>query len=153
MRPPAPEEIFSQLDSGKPALIAPGTTNLVGGVIKLAGFDDVYLYLARPIDPRVTRNLRLTEENATEYQQLQANRFGVQVAFGIVFAGVALVVLLSAIWIGLGFASSLVSPIRQAHRRGAGGLRRQPRCPRSRHAARWATSACSRRRSTPWRAR
>ncbi len=111
--PPAPEEIFSDLDSGKPALIAPGTTNLVGGVIKLTGFDDVYLYLARPIDTRVTRNLRLTEENAAEYEQLQANRFGVQVAFGIVFAGVALVVLLSAIWIGLGFASRLVSPIRR----------------------------------------
>ncbi len=111
--PPAPQEIFAELDSGKPALIAPGTTNLVGGVIKLTGFDDVYLYLARPIDPRVTRNLRLTEENATEYEQLQANRFGVQVAFGIVFAGVALVVLLSAIWIGLGFASSLVWPIRR----------------------------------------
>src|SRR5688572_18055501 len=71
--PPAPVAIFADLDSGKPALIAPGTTNLVGGVIKLTSFDNVYLYLARPIDPRVTRNLRLTEENAVEYQQLQAN--------------------------------------------------------------------------------
>ena len=70
-------------------------------MIKLTGFDNVYLYLARPIDPSVIRNLRLTEENAAEYQRLQENRFGVQVAFGIVFAGVALVVLLSAIWIGL----------------------------------------------------
>ena len=72
--PPAPEEIFAKLDSGEPALIAPGTTNLVGGVIKLTGFDDLYLYLARPIDPRVTRNLRLTEENAAEYRRLQENR-------------------------------------------------------------------------------
>jgi two-component system nitrogen regulation sensor histidine kinase NtrY len=111
--PPAPESVFDKLDSGEPALIAPGTTNLVGGVIKLTGFDDVYLYLARPIDPRVTRSLRLTEENTAEYQQLEANRFGVQVAFGIMFAGLALVVLLSAIWIGLGFARSLVSPIRR----------------------------------------
>jgi two-component system nitrogen regulation sensor histidine kinase NtrY len=122
--PPAPEEIFAKLDSGEPALIAPGTTNLVGGVIKLTGFDDLYLYLTRPIDPRVIRNLRLTEENAAEYQRLQENRFGVQVAFGIVFAGVALVVLLSAIWIGLSFASSIVSPIRRligAAREIAGG--------------------------------
>ncbi len=111
--PPAPSEIFDSLNTGQPALIAPGTTNLVGGVIKLTGFDNVYLYLARPIDPRVTRNLQLTEENAAEYEQLQANRFGVQVAFGIVFAGVALVVLLSAIWIGLGFARGIVSPIRR----------------------------------------
>jgi two-component system nitrogen regulation sensor histidine kinase NtrY len=111
--PPAPKEIFKGLDSGEPALIAPGTTSLVGGIIKLTSFNDVYLYMARPIDPRVTRNLRLTDENAAEYEQLRANRFGVQVAFAIVFAGVALVVLLSAIWIGIGFAGSLVSPIRR----------------------------------------
>ena len=111
--PPAPPSIFGELDSGQPALIAPGTTSLVGGIIKLTGFDNVYLYLSRPLDPRVTRNIRLTEENAAEYEKLQANRFGVQVAFGIVFAGLALVVLLSAIWIGLGFARSLVSPIRR----------------------------------------
>ncbi len=111
--PPAPENIFNELESGQPALIAPGTTNLVGGVIKLAALDDAYLYLARPIDSRVTRYLRLTEENAAEYEQLQANRFGVQVAFAIVFAGVAMVVLLAAIWIGLDFARSLVSPIRR----------------------------------------
>ena len=36
-----------------------------------------------------------------------------QVAFAILFVGMALVVLLSAIWIGLGFARSLVSPIRR----------------------------------------
>jgi two-component system nitrogen regulation sensor histidine kinase NtrY len=111
--PPPPEKVFAEAEGGKPALIAPGTTNLVGGVIKLVGFDNVYLYLARPIDPRVTRYLRLTEENAAEYEQLQASRFGVQVAFAILFVGVALVVLLSAIWIGLGFARSLVSPIRR----------------------------------------
>jgi two-component system nitrogen regulation sensor histidine kinase NtrY len=111
--PPPPEDIFAEAETGQPALIAPGTTNLVGGVIKLTGFDDVYLYLARPIDPKVSRYLRLTEENAAEYEQLQANRFGVQVAFAILFVGVALVVLLSAIWIGLGFARSLVSPIRR----------------------------------------
>lgn len=111
--PPPPEQIFAEAGSGQPSLIAPGTTNLVGGVIKLGGFDDVYLYLARPLDPRVTRYLRLTEENAAEYERLQENRFGVQVAFAILFIGVALVVLLSAIWIGLGFAQSLVSPIRR----------------------------------------
>jgi two-component system nitrogen regulation sensor histidine kinase NtrY len=111
--PPPPEKVFEEAEGGKPSLIAPGTTNLVGGVIKLLGFDNVYLYLARPIDPRVTRYLRLTAENAAEYEQLQANRFGVQVAFGILFVGMALVVLLSAIWIGLGFARSIVSPIRR----------------------------------------
>jgi two-component system nitrogen regulation sensor histidine kinase NtrY len=111
--PPPPEKIFTQADKGDPSLIAPGTTNLVGGVLKLAKFDDVYLYLARPLDPRVTRHVRLTNENAEEYRKLLDNRFGVQVAFAILFVGMALVVFLSAIWIGLGFANRLVAPIRR----------------------------------------
>ena len=111
--PPPPEQIFTQADKGDPSLIAPGTTNLVGAVLKLAKFDDVYLYLARPLDPRVTRHVRLTNENAEEYRKLLENRFGVQVAFAILFVGMALVVFLSAIWIGLGFANRLVAPIRR----------------------------------------
>ena len=111
--PPPPNDIFDGLEDGQPALIAPGATNLVGGVIKLTSFQDVFLYLVRPIDPQVTRYVRLTDENADEYRQLEENRFGVQVAFAILFVGMALVVLLSAIWIGLGFADRLVEPVRQ----------------------------------------
>ncbi|WP_084174899.1 sensor histidine kinase NtrY-like [Afifella pfennigii] len=111
--PPPPAQVFEDADKGRPALIAPGTTNLVGGVLKLTSLDDVYLYLARPLDPKVTRQVRLTAESAAEYGQLQENRFGVQIAFAILFVGMALVVLLSAIWIGLGFANRLVQPIRQ----------------------------------------
>ncbi|MCF1502866.1 sensor histidine kinase NtrY-like [Afifella sp. H1R] len=110
--PPPPQQVFEDADEGRPALIAPGTTNLVGGVLKITSLDDVYLYLARPLDPKVTRQVRLTEESAAEYGQLQENRFGVQIAFAILFVGMALVVLLSAIWIGLGFANGLVAPIR-----------------------------------------
>jgi two-component system nitrogen regulation sensor histidine kinase NtrY len=43
---------------------------------------------------------------------MENSRFGVQVAFALVYLGVALVLLLSAIWIGFGFANRLVSPIR-----------------------------------------
>ena len=55
----------------------------------------------------------MTDENVAEYRALEATRFGVQVAFGILYLGVALVVLLSAIWLGIGFANRLVAPIRR----------------------------------------
>ncbi len=97
---------------GMPALIAPGATNLVGGIIKLDGFDDLYLYGIREIDPQVIRYLQMTTENAAEYRRLQAQRLSVQVAFGLLYLGISLVVLLSAIWLGLAFANRLVAPIR-----------------------------------------
>lgn len=110
--PPPPEAMVHTDPIGKPILIEPNVINLVGGVVQLVSLDEMFLYVARPIDLRVTRHIRLTEESAQEYDQLDANRADVQEAFAILFTGMALVVLLSAIWLGLGFANQLVSPIR-----------------------------------------
>jgi two-component system, NtrC family, nitrogen regulation sensor histidine kinase NtrY len=44
---------------------------------------------------------------------LQARRLGVQLAFALMFAVIALTVLLSAVWIGLNFVNLLVAPIRR----------------------------------------
>lgn len=112
MVPMPPADSLFRAKSGDPILIAPGTSNLVGGVMKLSTYDGFLLYAVRSIDPRVVEYLRLAEAGASQYQQMEASRFGVQVAFGLVYLGVALVLLLSAIWIGFGFANRLVSPIR-----------------------------------------
>lgn len=100
-------------EKGEPIMIAPGTSNQVGGVIRLSAYDDLYLYITRAMDQRVITYLRLAEEGAQEYRELEASRFGVQLAFALVYIGVALVLLLGAIWIGFGLASALVAPIRQ----------------------------------------
>ncbi|UES40350.1 sensor histidine kinase NtrY-like [Roseibium aggregatum] len=110
--PLPPADSFFKAKSGDPILIAPGSSNLVGGVMKLSAYDNFYLYAVRAIDPRVVEYLRLAETGASQYQQMENSRFGVQVAFALVYLGVALVLLLSAIWIGFGFANRLVSPIR-----------------------------------------
>ena len=108
-----PPNAIKQAEDGKPILIAPGTSNQVGGIMKLTAYNNTYLYVARSLDPRVVEYLRLAKENSDEYRRLEDSRFGVQVAFGLVYIGVALVLLLSAIWIGLGFANRLVAPIRR----------------------------------------
>ena len=111
--PPPPNALVKTDPIGKPILIEPDTINLVGGVVEIVNMEGRFLYVARPIDRRVTRHVSLTEESAREFNQLEANRSGVQEAFAILFTGMALVVLLSAIWLGLGFANRLVSPIRR----------------------------------------
>lgn len=111
--PLPPADSFFKAKSGDPILIAPGSSNIVGGIMKLSAYDNYYLYAVRAIDPRVVEYLRLTEQGAAQYQQMENSRFGVQIAFALVYLGVALVLLLSAIWIGFGFANSLVSPIRR----------------------------------------
>jgi two-component system nitrogen regulation sensor histidine kinase NtrY len=85
----------------------------VAAVVKLAGFDDMYLYVARMLDPRVVQQLIATQESVGEYANLESRRLGIQVAFALMFTVIALIVLLSSAWIGLDFANRLVAPIRR----------------------------------------
>jgi two-component system, NtrC family, nitrogen regulation sensor histidine kinase NtrY len=117
--PPVPPDALSEAKeaNGQPILIAPGNTpetaNVIGGVVELAGYSDVLLYVTRKVAPDVVQYIAMTEATANDYRMLEASRFSVQIAFGILYLGVSLVVLLSAIWIGLAFANWLVSPIRR----------------------------------------
>jgi two-component system, NtrC family, nitrogen regulation sensor histidine kinase NtrY len=98
-------------DAPQVALIPEG--DHVAAVVKLRGYDDLYLYVARLLDPRVVQQLRNTQESVGEYANLEARRLGIQIAFALMFAIIALIVLLSSAWIGLDFANRLVAPIRR----------------------------------------
>jgi two-component system nitrogen regulation sensor histidine kinase NtrY len=85
----------------------------VAGLIKLRGYPDTYLYVARLLDPRVVSQLRATADGVNQFTEIQSQRLGVQIAFAMMYAVIALIVLFSAVWIGLNFANYLVSPIRR----------------------------------------
>jgi two-component system, NtrC family, nitrogen regulation sensor histidine kinase NtrY len=110
-------------------IITPGATNIIGAITVLTGYDDLLLYVARPIDAKVAGYLAMTNDNVAEYRILEQTRFGMQLAFGILFLGITVVVLLSAIWLGIGLANRLVAPIRRlidaAKEVSAGNLRVQ----------------------------
>jgi len=112
--PPPLDALNRAAKSGSdPILIAPGATNVVGAIARLDNYTDVYLYITREIDPKVIRYISDTTASVNEYKNLEATRWGVQVAFGLLYLGLALVVLLSAVWLGIGFANRLVAPIRR----------------------------------------
>ncbi|MGA7488109.1 MAG: PAS domain-containing sensor histidine kinase [Xanthobacteraceae bacterium] len=87
--------------------------NYIAAIIKLRGYDDIYLYIARLLDPRVLAQLRATQAGVAQYADLSARRIGIQIAFALMYTVIALIVLLSAVWIGLNFANYLVAPIRR----------------------------------------
>jgi two-component system nitrogen regulation sensor histidine kinase NtrY len=97
----------------QPVLSLAAAGDYFHAVVPVQGFDDTFLYMARPIDPRVVQYVRQTEEGVIEYQSLESRRFGVQVAFALMYALIALILLLSAVWLGLNFANRLVAPIRR----------------------------------------
>ncbi len=110
--PVPPTDALEQAAQGSLVFIPPGVTNLVGAVTRLRGFGDVFLYTVRVVDPDVIAALRLMEERTAEYSGLEKNRFNLQIAFALLYLGITLIVLLSAIWTGIGVADRLVRPIR-----------------------------------------
>lgn len=111
--PPAPADALKASAAGQPTLIPPGQTNLVGAIIKLDNIPDAFLYTIRTVDPEVMRSMRLMEENTAEYRALEAGRTTLQIAFGVLYLGFALIVLLAAIWTAIAVADRIVRPIRQ----------------------------------------
>lgn len=82
-------------------------------MIPLDDIPGTYLYTVRNVDPEVMRSLRLMEENTAEYKMLEAGRTFTQIAFGVLYIGFALIVLLAAIWTAIAVADRIVRPIRQ----------------------------------------
>lgn len=122
--PRLPEGITQGVVEGIPTAISPGSTNLVGSVIKLRGYDDVFLFVARPVDAEVLQYMRLTDDNISEYREYASNRLVFQITFTIMYVGLVVVLLLSSLWIGIALANRFVDPIRNlmiASRRVSGG--------------------------------
>lgn len=110
---PPPDGAIEAAKNGKAVIIAPGKTNKVAAVKKLDEFKNTYLYIVRPVNPRVLQHLRQTRATVAEYRAMAERRTGVQIAFALMYIAIALTLLLAAIWIGLWFANRLVAPIRQ----------------------------------------
>src|ERR1700686_4166853 len=105
-------ELLSKVNETEPQ-IAVFPENYVAAVIRLRGFDDTFLYVARLLDPNVVAQLSQTEATVAEYAELESRRLGIQVAFALMFAVIALTILMASVLIGLNFANWLVAPIRR----------------------------------------
>ncbi|MGU3398558.1 ATP-binding protein [Brucellaceae bacterium D45D] len=110
--PPPTEDALKTAPDGKPVIIPPGNSNFVGALIKMREIPDVYLYTVRSVDSQILDAMRLMEANTKRYQEMDANRIPTQIAFALLYFGLTLIVLLSAIWTGIAVADRLVRPIR-----------------------------------------
>ncbi|MGY8635751.1 PAS domain-containing sensor histidine kinase [Bradyrhizobium sp. 14AA] len=110
--PPAPD-FLSNVNESEPEIAVLPDASFVAAVIRLRAFNDTFLYVARPLDPNVVNQLKQTEVSVAEYAQIESRRLGIQVAFALMFAVIALTILMASVLIGLNFANSLVSPIRR----------------------------------------
>jgi len=108
-----PAEFLSNVNENEPEIAVLPDENYVAAVIRLRAFNDTFLYVARQLDPRVVAQLKQTEASVAEYAEIESRRLGLQVNFALIFAVIALTILMASILIGLNFANWLVAPIRR----------------------------------------
>jgi two-component system nitrogen regulation sensor histidine kinase NtrY len=106
-------QVLTTINENEPQIGMFLADNHVAGLIRLRGYPDTYLYVARVLDPQVVAQLQATADNVTRFTEIQSYRPGLQIAFAMMYAVIALIVLFSAVWIGLNFANYLVAPIRR----------------------------------------
>jgi two-component system nitrogen regulation sensor histidine kinase NtrY len=110
--PPPPAEFLSNVNETEPE-ISVFPENYVAAVIRLRAFDNTFLYVARLLDPRVVAQLRQTEASVAEYAEMESRRLGLQANFALIFAVIALTILMASVLIGLNFSNWLVAPIKR----------------------------------------
>ncbi|TMJ36016.1 MAG: PAS domain-containing sensor histidine kinase, partial [Alphaproteobacteria bacterium] len=105
-------EALARADKGELVVMPPGEGgNIIRALIKLTNYPSEYLYVYRAINPSVIDQLDETRAAKAEYDQLLQQRSGVQITFALMYAGVSLIFLLAAIWLGLWFADRIVAPV------------------------------------------
>src|SRR5262249_47481524 len=108
---PPGADFLKNVGEAEPEIAVLPDENYVAAVIRLRYFNDTFLYVARQLDPNVVAQLKQTQASAAEYAQLEAQRLGVQVAFALMFAVIALTILMASVLIGLNFANWLLPPL------------------------------------------
>jgi two-component system, NtrC family, nitrogen regulation sensor histidine kinase NtrY len=108
-----PPDFLTGVNESEPQIAVFPDANYVAAVIRLRAYNDTFLYVARLLDPRVVAQLKQTEASVAEYAEMESRRLGMQVNFALIFAVIALTILMASVLIGLNFANWLVAPIRR----------------------------------------
>jgi two-component system nitrogen regulation sensor histidine kinase NtrY len=106
--PPSAVEAASR-GNGDVQIMTSNEQDRVTALVRM--YSNVFLYVARPIDPRVLAHMDIAKAASTEYSQAEGSRSDLQIRVWLMFIVVALLLLLAAIWLGLHFARQLVAPV------------------------------------------
>ena len=105
------DNLLEQARQGDVVLLTNEADDRVRALIQLDRFVDTYLLIGRLVEPQVIGHMVRSQGAVAEYQQLESRRSTIQITFTLIYAVVAVLLMLVAVWIGLVFADTLVTPI------------------------------------------
>ena len=105
------EDWLEEARQGEVVILRGDETNKLRAVVKLNSFVDAYLFVGRFIDRSVLDAVDGTRLAAADYQQLGIRQLDLQVSFAFVFGLILVLLLITALWIGLNLATAIVEPL------------------------------------------
>lgn len=99
------------LEGAQPAQQVTEGPDAVRSVMALPAYGNAFLYMVRPLKLGLLAQMRNGEESILAYGEAKASRERIQTAFALSYVETALLVLVGAIWLGMGAASSISAPI------------------------------------------
>ena len=107
----APDSALEQAESGEVAIVNDDAYGRVRALVRLDHVPNAFLYVGRYVDPKVLSYVTRAELAVNEYKRLEGEKSGIRINFVLIFAVVALLMLLAAVWFALSFAARLMGPV------------------------------------------
>ncbi|HEV2365348.1 MAG TPA: PAS domain-containing sensor histidine kinase [Caulobacteraceae bacterium] len=106
-----PVSTFAAADQGDVSVGAFESADLFRALYRLTAYSDAYLYVVRPVERGIFRHLRETEASLLAYREAKVRRGRIQAAFILSYLETALLVLVGAVWLGIGAAGAIAAPV------------------------------------------
>jgi two-component system nitrogen regulation sensor histidine kinase NtrY len=106
-----PEDALARAGRGETVTLTGDSDDRVRALVRLDGFGDAYLFVGRLVDPKVLAFMERTQQVVSDYRQIETERSGIQITSALIFMTVALLLLMAAVWLGIGFADRLATPL------------------------------------------
>jgi two-component system nitrogen regulation sensor histidine kinase NtrY len=98
-------------EGGSPPQEVTENPDAVRSLTTMPAYGEAYLYLVRPLKPGLIAQMRNAEQSIVAYREAEQSRQRIQAAFALSYIETALLVLVGAIWLGMGAASAISAPI------------------------------------------
>jgi two-component system nitrogen regulation sensor histidine kinase NtrY len=108
---PPLEVLEAAAEGGAPPQQVTENPDAVRSLTALPAYGQAYLYLVRPLKPGLIAQMRSGEESIVAFREAKQSRARIQAAFALGYFETALLVLVGAIWLGMGAASAISAPI------------------------------------------
>lgn len=106
-----PGDAIEKANTDDIVILAAPNSDRVRALLKLNNYVSAYLLVGRFIDVQVLSNMERVRDASQSYLRLEERSGTIQITFVAIFAVVAMLLLMAAVWIGMTIANQLARPI------------------------------------------